>query len=134
MPNLFKLKLQIVYAPNFLSLIQTPPRNSWKAISSELSGSGSRSKSVISNGTPRSASPSSFPGSQLTNGGTFPSPTVIAKNLDWGLSAENFNSSLVPENDDDAANPLIYPYERLKVTSDEPVSDIDLTRREVNLQ
>ncbi|XP_048504657.1 villin-1 isoform X3 [Beta vulgaris subsp. vulgaris] len=128
--NSFERKLTLLMEEK---KFETPPRNSWKAISSELSGSGSRSKSVISNGTPRSASPSSFPGSQLTNGGTFPSPTVIAKNLDWGLSAENFNSSLVPENDDDTANPLIYPYERLKVTSDEPVSDIDLTRREAYL-
>ncbi|GAB2233783.1 hypothetical protein Droror1_Dr00003012 [Drosera rotundifolia] len=35
--------------------------------------------------------------------------------------------------DDDDANSLIYPYERLKVTSTDPVADIDITKREAYL-
>lgn len=48
--------------------------------------------------------------------------------------ADGADLSLVAENDDDDdANLLKYPYERLTLTSDEPVSDIDLTKREVIL-
>lgn len=54
--------------------------------------------------------------------------------LDAGLSAESVSYSLVAENDGDNDDMLNYPYECLKVTSDEPVSDIDVTKREVNLK
>ncbi|KAL2898696.1 Villin-1 [Bienertia sinuspersici] len=104
-----------------VSKSHTPPRNAWRAYSSEPSWSGSRSKSVSSNGTPRSASRS--PSSSLN---------IDFRKLDAGLSAENVSLSLVSENENDDADMLMYPYERLKVTSDDPVSDIDVTKREAN--
>ncbi|XP_021720685.1 villin-1-like isoform X1 [Chenopodium quinoa] len=148
--NSFERKLALLRGEKKL---ETPPRSSCRAHSSEYSRSGSRSKSVSCNGVPRSASPSSFSKSHLisSNGGAFSSPDVIAKKLfseqsanhsstvdfhklDSGNSAETVSSSLVAENDDDDdSNLLIYPYERLMLTSDEPVSDIDVTKREAYL-
>lgn len=60
------------------------------------------------------------------------------RKLDSNVPAENVSLSLDAENDDyddddDDANLLIYPYERLKVASNEPVSGIDVTKREVIL-
>lgn len=147
--NSFERKLALLKGEEKL---ETPPRNSFRPYSSEHSRSGSRSKSVSSNEVQRSASPMSFKGSQLasSDGGTFSSPTakrlpsessmnhsitVYFHKLDSGHSghsAENVNLSLVAENDDDA-NLLIYPYERLKLASDAPVSDIDVTKREAYL-
>ncbi|XP_021864178.2 villin-1 isoform X3 [Spinacia oleracea] len=139
--NSFERKLALLRGEKKL---ETPPRNSSRTYSSEYYQSGSRSKSVSSTGMPRSASPS-LSGSQLASSTAIAkkllseqpvnhSSTVDFHKLESRNPADGADLSLVAENDDDDdANLLKYPYERLTLTSDEPVSDIDLTKREAYL-
>ncbi|KAK4779797.1 hypothetical protein SAY87_015903 [Trapa incisa] len=103
----------------------------------------SRSNSVSSNGSGRSASPLfDIPSSYNRR---FSTPTPIVKNLfpEYSTATKNPGSpEAQPRTSSgsnisdqahwsaEADNLIIYPYERLKVTSDDPVIDIDVTRRE----
>ncbi|GAB2223954.1 hypothetical protein Droror1_Dr00004699 [Drosera rotundifolia] len=50
---------------------------------------------------------------------------------DSSPSSEDIGSMDIDKNCNDDANSLIYPYERLKVTSFDHVTDIDITKREM---
>ncbi|PKI31867.1 hypothetical protein CRG98_047753, partial [Punica granatum] len=142
--NSFERKLAILKGG--IQPSEAPTRNSWKRHSRGATPDSSRSSSVSSNGHGRSGSP--LPNFRSSYDWRFSSPTPIARKLfsefspangipgspeaQLGTPAENINPIQIEES---AAveNLLIYPYERLKVTSDDPVEDIDVTRREAYL-
>ncbi|KAK7387220.1 hypothetical protein VNO78_27824 [Psophocarpus tetragonolobus] len=128
-----------------------------KASSRDSTPNGHRSFSAFSNGRGRSSSPvPSSAGSdlRLSADRLLPSSTPVVKKLFEGspanssaektmslsgspateLSSSNETASLSQKNRNvDAENTVIYPYERLRVVSANPVTGIDLTKREVYL-
>lgn len=152
--NSFERKLAILSGKG--QKLEAPLRSSLKVYSKETTPNGSRRESVGSLG--RSPSPSSgVSGSNLKsiNNRRFSSPTPISRKLLSGSSPDVLNAdkalvstsstavvqSLPSENagpqqvDQSQADAdlLIYPYERLKVTSNDPATGIDLTKREAYL-
>ncbi|GLT52033.1 hypothetical protein SLA2020_253960 [Shorea laevis] len=119
---------------------QTPVRNSWKSSSTP---ERSRSKSGSANGWKRSVSPASTLSSsnlRSPDNQNVSSPTPVARKL--FSTSPSYQGSPVPElnslNQVDASetsviSSLIFPYERLKVVSSDPVTDIDVTKREAYL-
>ncbi|KAK7301767.1 hypothetical protein RJT34_12642 [Clitoria ternatea] len=118
---------------------------------------GHRSFSVFSNGRGRSPSPiPSSAGSDLRQSSDrrLSSPTLVVKKLFEGSPPHNSAEQTIPESDSpatelsssnepanftqkdrnaDGENLVVYPYERLRVVSANPVTGIDLTKREVYL-
>ncbi|XWS71583.1 hypothetical protein CRYUN_Cryun03dG0150300 [Craigia yunnanensis] len=123
-------------------------RNARKAYSREATPDGSISRSGSSNGWERSVSPASIiSGSHLkfSDNHNVSSPTPVVRKLFTGsspyqdspvvqpsspLSNENSNQIDASET---IANSLIYHYQRLTVASTDPVSGIDVTKREAYL-
>ncbi|XP_061959519.1 villin-1 isoform X1 [Populus nigra] len=119
---------------------------SWKASSKETTPDGLRSKSVSSNGR-NSTSPVSSASVTHFNSSTnyqISSPAPTARKLFPGspfhdsagspkAEAESPSQAAVlaqVDGNDASENSVIYPYERLKVNSSDPVTDIDVTKRE----
>ncbi|XVF19874.1 hypothetical protein REPUB_Repub11eG0148600 [Reevesia pubescens] len=133
--------------PNNL-LFMPPARNARKAYSRGATPDGSRSRSGSSNGWERSVSPaSSISGSFLkfSDNHNVSSPTPVARKLFTGSSpyqdspvveasspSTNEKSNQIDASET-SANSLIYPYQRLTVMSADPVSGIDVTKREAYL-
>ncbi|XP_035550361.1 villin-1-like [Juglans regia] len=127
--------------------LEVSRRNSWKAYSRETTPDSSRSQSVISNGQGSSASPAtrvSGSNSMSSSNHLFSRPAPIARKLFSGSSlhgspeAEQRSPSqsasyIQVDGSGDCVNFLIYPYERLKVMSNDPVADINVTKREAYL-
>ncbi|XP_039041546.1 LOW QUALITY PROTEIN: villin-1-like [Hibiscus syriacus] len=123
-----------------------PSRNKLKPRSREATPDGLRSRSTSSNGWERSFSPAST-GSHLkfSDNHNVSSPTPVARKLftesslyqDSPVVESSFPSINENSNQIDASetsvNSLIYPYQRLTVSSTEPVSGIDVTKREAYL-
>ncbi|XP_022755879.1 villin-1 isoform X2 [Durio zibethinus] len=120
-----------------------PTRNAPKA-----TPDGSRSRSGSSNGWEKSVSPaSSISGSHLkfSDNHNASSPTPVVRKLFTGSSpyqdspVVEQSTPLMNENSNQidaseiSANSIIYPYQRLTVVSTDPVSDIDVTKREAYL-
>uniref|UniRef100_A0A803PVE4 HP domain-containing protein n=1 Tax=Cannabis sativa TaxID=3483 RepID=A0A803PVE4_CANSA len=132
--------------------VEAPLRTSWKSYSRESTPNGLRSRSVSSNGQGRSPSPApngsssnwkspvSRPQSTSTptarelfsesprSGSSPGSPTE-----DTRSSIENSYSQANETEAENNINLIIYPYERLKVVSSDPVPGIDVTKREAYL-
>ncbi|KAL9371554.1 hypothetical protein Peur_036694 [Populus x canadensis] len=119
---------------------------SWKASSKETTPDGLRSKSVSSNGR-NSTSPVSSASVTHFNSSTnyqISTPAPTARKLFPGspfhdsagspkAEAESPSQAAVlaqVDGNDASENSVIYPYERLKVNSSDPVTDIDVTKRE----
>nr|XP_034896606.1 villin-1 isoform X1 [Populus alba] len=122
---------------------------SWKASSKETTPDSLRSKSVSSNGR-NSTSPVSSASVTHFNSPTnyqISTPAPTARKLFPGspfhdsagspkAEAESPSQAAVlaqVDGNDASENSVIYPYERLKVNSSDPVTDIDVTKREVYL-
>ncbi|GAB2285735.1 actin filament capping [Dionaea muscipula] len=150
--NTFERKLALLRGEKDRILGGSVP-NSLRTYSPEIISSGTRRMPITSNETARSVSPaSSVSGSKpyyYSNGGLgCPSPTTPAvKNL-FSSSSQNHKGADRPLTDsspstkeigfldidkDDQIHSLVYPYERLKVASSDPVTDIDVTKREAYL-
>ncbi|TKY47120.1 Villin-1 protein [Spatholobus suberectus] len=132
-------------------------RTPLKAKSRDSTPNGHRSISVFSNGRGRSSSPiPSGAGSDRRQSGDrlLPSSTSVVKRLFEGSPAHGSAEKTTPQSDSpatelsssnetasftqkdrnmDGENSVIYPYERLRMVSANPVTGIDLTRREVYL-
>lgn len=119
---------------------------SWKASSKETTPDGLRTKSVSSNGR-NSTSPVSSASVTHFNSSTncqISTPAPTARKLFPGspfhdsagspkAEAESPSQAAVlsqVDGNDASENSVIYPYERLKVNSSDPVTDIDVTKRE----
>ncbi|KAK9280361.1 hypothetical protein L1049_014050 [Liquidambar formosana] len=130
--------------------IDSPTRNSWKAGSRETTPDGLRSKSVSSNGLGRSISPASSifsPNSKSFESRRLSSPTSIGGKLFSGSTPNGSADSPAVEASSPSGNVgltqidrceadvnlLIFPYERLKVKSNDPATGIDVTKREAYL-
>ncbi|KAG7949492.1 hypothetical protein I3843_13G065300 [Carya illinoinensis] len=127
--------------------LEVSRRNSWKAYSRETTPDSSRSQSVSSNGQGRSVSPASMvsgSNSMSSSNHLFSRPAPIARKLFSGSSlhgspaAEQRSPSqsasyIQVDGSGDCVNFLIYPYERLKVMSNDPVAGINVTKREAYL-
>ncbi|GAB4859960.1 actin filament capping [Ancistrocladus abbreviatus] len=149
--NSFERKLALLRGKT--DKLEAPTRNSWRTYSPELKSNGSRRASISSNGTARSVSPaSSASGSQFSsqNIRRLSSPIPFIKPMLSGSSpyhsgsgfsttdpshAGGTNCSQIggDDDDDDDASSLIYPYERVKAASSDPVKGIDITKRETYL-
>ncbi|CAK9157135.1 unnamed protein product, partial [Ilex paraguariensis] len=121
-------------------------RSSWKAHSLETTPD-ERSRSLSVNGLGRSSSPASrFSDSHSSDNHHLSSPTPIPRHLFSGSSPDSVNAGSVAnvpsapsgnaaivqvDQSEANINVLIYPYERLKVGSTDPVTGIDITKREV---
>ncbi|XP_021278975.1 villin-1 isoform X1 [Herrania umbratica] len=125
-----------------------PARNVRKAYSREATPDGQRSRSGSSNGWERSVSPaSSRSGSHLkfSDNHNVSSPTPVVRKLFTGSSPYQDSPVVKPSSpstkensvqidaSETSANSLIYPYQRLTVVSTDPVSGIDVTKREAYL-
>lgn len=139
--------------------IEVPLRNSWKACSTENTPDSLRSRSVSSNGLRRSASSAfSVSGSNLKSSDNHQISSVspIARSLFSGSYPDHDSAdgspvpprptAVVPSSPSENVgldqingvkidvNLLIFPYERLKVVADDPVTTgIDVTKREAYL-
>ncbi|KAG5515121.1 hypothetical protein RHGRI_036230 [Rhododendron griersonianum] len=143
--NSFERKLAILNGR--AKKMEAPLGGSWKAYSMETTPNSYRSRSVGPNGVARSISPaSSVLGSRLKSSDNrrFSSPPPIPAKLFSGSSpdlgdtakgphAPSINTSPQVHESQDGPNLNIYPYERLKVVSSDPVTGIDVTRRETYL-
>ncbi|GMP89647.1 hypothetical protein CsSME_00041129 [Camellia sinensis var. sinensis] len=140
--NSFERKLAILKGE--AQKMEANLRRSWKAYSMETAANGVRSQSVGPNGLARGSSPASgVLGSTVKSSYNrrFSSPPPITPKLFSG-SSPNLGDpdgslvSTVPSGNagiHDGVNLLIYPYERLKVVSNDPVTGIDVTKREAYL-
>ncbi|KAA8549393.1 hypothetical protein F0562_001077 [Nyssa sinensis] len=135
--NSFERKLAILKGK--AKNMEAPLRSSWKAYSMESTPDGSRSRSVGPNGLGRSSSPaSSVSGSSFKSSDyrRFSSPTPITKNF-FSAELPSPSSGVVGilqfDQSEADVNLLIYPYERLKVVSNDPVTGINVTKREAYL-
>ncbi|KAK2969183.1 hypothetical protein RJ640_025896, partial [Escallonia rubra] len=151
--NSFERKLAILQGAS--QKIEAPLRSSWKVCSPETTTNGLRSQSVGPNGQGKGSSRSSnLSGSSLNpiNHGRFSSPTPVTRKLFPELSPDVDESdvsttsavltqstlaedagSLQADQSPTDENLLIYPYELLKVPSDDRVAGIDVTKRETYL-
>ncbi|XP_058198853.1 villin-1 [Rhododendron vialii] len=143
--NSFERKLAILNGR--AKKMEAPLGGSWKAYSMETTPNSYRSQSVGPNGVARSISPtSSVLGSRLKSSDNrrFSSPPPIPAKLFSGSSpdlgdtakgphAPSINTSPQVHESQDGPNLNIYPYDRLKVVSSDPVTGIDVTRRETYL-
>ncbi|XVF05346.1 hypothetical protein REPUB_Repub05bG0164200 [Reevesia pubescens] len=144
--NSFERKLVILKGKT--SSATAPARSARKAYSRGATPDGSRSRSGSSNGWERSVSPaSSISGSYLkfSDNHNSSSPTPVVRKLFTGSSPYQDSPVVEPSspstnenaNQTDAtetsAISLIYPYQRLTVVTTDPVSGIDVTKREAYL-
>ncbi|CAK7331256.1 unnamed protein product [Dovyalis caffra] len=144
--NSFERKLAILKGKK--QNLESHIRNSWKASSMETTPKGLRSKSVSSNGKRSSSSPVSSASVSHFNSLTnylISTPTPAARKLFPGSPFADGAGSPKAELDSPSQTPdlvqvdrnnaredsLIYPYERLKVNSSDPVTGINVTKREV---
>lgn len=145
--NSFERKLAILKGKK--QNLEVPTRNSWSASSWETTPDGLRSNSVSSNGRGNSLSTTSgVSGSNFKSSSNhlFSSQTPVARKLfsespSHGSAGSSTAGSTSSQNANlgqvDVSNPnvnsLIYSYMRLRVDSSDPVTDIDLTKREAYL-
>lgn len=145
--NSFERRLAIIKGKK--QNLEVHTSKSWKASSKETTPDGLRSKSVSSNGR-NSTSPVSSASVTHFNSPTnyqISTPAPTARKLFPGspfhdsagspkAEAESPSQAAVlaqVDGNDASENSVIYPYERLKVNSSDPVTDIDVTKREVYL-
>ncbi|CAI9106955.1 OLC1v1006207C1 [Oldenlandia corymbosa var. corymbosa] len=146
--NSFERKLAILKGKT--QKLEVTLRSSWKAYSIENGSADSKSQSNGRNGRRQSSSPvSSFSGLNLKYSDVrrLSSPPSVTTNFLPGspdqnaagsadgvskLSPQSTGPSSLDENESDA-NLVVHPYDRLVVVSNNPVTDIDITRREVPL-
>lgn len=136
--NSFERKLAILRGNS--EKMEAPLRSSWKAYSVENTPNGPRSSSVGPKGITKSSSPGDL-GSRFSSPPPIPrklfsesSPDLSDKALNGttqSVPSDNKGIIEIPQNHEGVS--LIYPYERLKVLSDDPVTDIDVTKREAYL-
>ncbi|CAA7051984.1 unnamed protein product [Microthlaspi erraticum] len=123
--------------------------SSWRSHSKENASRDLRSRSVSSNGTERGVSPSSSVSSAQDRKSSSNSTPVVKNLFSETLSVDTSNGSareasssntdISKENQlgginlDLSLESLAYSYEQLRVDSQEPVKDIDATRREAYL-
>uniref|UniRef100_A0A5B7BTK7 Putative villin-1 isoform X1 n=1 Tax=Davidia involucrata TaxID=16924 RepID=A0A5B7BTK7_DAVIN len=134
--NSFERKLAILKGK--AQKLEAPQRSSWKAYSMETTPNGLRSRSVGPNGLGRSSSPASnVSGSSFKSSDNrrFSSPMPIRNLFSVEVPSPSSGNAGVLQFDQREAdvNLLIYPYERLKVVSNDPVTGIDVTKREAYL-
>ncbi|XP_012067717.1 villin-1 isoform X2 [Jatropha curcas] len=142
--NSFERKLAILKGKK--QNLEVPVRSSRKASSRGTTPDGFKSNSVSSNGRGNGLSTSSSVSgsdSKSSSNHLFPSPTPVTRKLfpespSNGLPAAEAsspgNANLVQVGDSsNNVNSVIYPYERLKLNSSDPVTDIDATKREAYL-
>ncbi|KAJ1384205.1 Villin/Gelsolin [Sesbania bispinosa] len=154
--NSFERKLAILKGKS--KILEGHNRIPLKANSLDSTPNGHRSYSVISNGRGRSSSPvPSSAGSDRRQSGAhqlLSSPTPVVKKLFEESPANSSAEQTIPLSDSpatelrssnetasftqkdrnvDGENLVTYPYERLRVVSANPVTGIDLTRREIYL-
>ncbi|XAR60727.1 hypothetical protein NMG60_11034210 [Bertholletia excelsa] len=154
--NSFERKLAILKGK--AQKMEAPLRSSWKACSMETTSDSLRRRSVGPNGLGTSSSPASgilHLGIQSSGNRRYSSPPPVTRKLFLGSSPvpSATNGSVIsttPEvkvqsdpsgnagvlQADQSANVenlLIYPYERIKVVSNDPVTGIDITKREAYL-
>lgn len=143
--NTFERKLAILNGR--AKKMEAPLGGSWKAYSMEITPNSNRSRSVGPNGVARSTSPaSSVLGSRVKSSDNrrFSSPPPIPTKLFSGSSpdlgdtakgphAPSVNTGQQVHQIQDGLNVVIYPHERLTVVSSDPVTGIDVTRRETYL-
>ncbi|GFZ01612.1 villin-like 1 [Actinidia rufa] len=154
--NSFERKLAIIKGG--AKKMEAPLRSSWKAYSMETTPNSLRSRSVGPNGLARSKSPASnVLGSNFkpSDDRRFSSPPPMTKKLFSGSSPDLSDTdgslistgiaakgpsapsrnAVIPQfnQSGDGVNLLIYPYDRLKVVSSDPLTGIDVTKREAYL-
>ncbi|XP_059660858.1 villin-1 isoform X2 [Cornus florida] len=154
--NSFERKLAILKGK--AQKMEAPLRSSRRAYSLETTPESLRSRSVTPNGIGRSLSPASgVSGASFRSSDTrrFSSPTPTTRTLFSGYSPDLDNADgllvstgsvekvpmrnsekagiLLDKQTENGVNLLIYPYERLKVISNDPVTGIDVTKREAYL-
>ncbi|XP_065879796.1 villin-1 isoform X2 [Euphorbia lathyris] len=140
--NSFERKLAIVKG-NKQSL-EVPTRKSWKASSRDSTPDGLRRNSVSPNGRGRSVShPSGVSGSysKSSNKHHFSSLPPTARKLfssphgsNGSQASSQGDANLLQVNPIDTnPNSLVYPFVRLRLDSSDPVTDIDVTKREAYL-
>ncbi|RDY13488.1 Villin-1, partial [Mucuna pruriens] len=153
--NSFERKLAILKGKQ--KILEGHNRTPLKANSRDSTPNGHRSISVFSNGRGRSSSPvPSSAGSDLRQSSDrlLSSPTPVVKKLFEGSPAHGGAEKTMPQSGSpaternssnettsftqkdrnmDGENLVTYPYERLRVVSANPVTGIDLTKREVYL-
>ncbi|XP_015873827.3 villin-1 [Ziziphus jujuba] len=142
--NSFERKLALLKGKP--KTLEAPVRNSRKTYSRETTPDGVRSKPVNSNGWGRSISPASGVSSptpplarELFSGSSpLSTPDGSLKSresprIDEKSSPSKNGGFIQADGSEAAINLLIYPYERLKVVSKDPVTGIDVTKREAYL-
>ncbi|KAI4306619.1 hypothetical protein L6164_029880 [Bauhinia variegata] len=152
--NSFERKLSILKGNS--QTLEGQNRTSWKLNSKDTTPNGP-SNSVTSNGRRRSSSPAPrAPGTDFRSSGDrrLSSPAPVPRKLFQGSPASNTPGESVSstgspvieprsssettglaqsDKNGDNGNLLVYPYELLKVISRDPVTSIDVTKREVYL-
>ncbi|KAJ6691914.1 VILLIN-1 [Salix purpurea] len=142
--NSFERKLAILKGKK--QNLEVHTGKSWKGSSKESTPDGLRSKSVSSNGRSSSSPVTSASVTHFNSSTNFQisTPTPTARKLFPGspfhdsagspkAEAESpFQAAVLDQADgnDASENSVIYPYERLKVNSSDPATDIDVTKRE----
>ncbi|XP_052185182.1 villin-1 isoform X2 [Diospyros lotus] len=141
--NSFERKLAILKGQ--AQKIEAPLRSAWKAYSIDTNPDSVRSQSVGPNERARSSSPASSilgSSSKSSDYRRFSSPPAITKKLFSGYSSdlvEAANGLSAPSGNKGMQRVhqpqecITYPYERLKVVSSDPVTGIDVTKREAYL-
>ncbi|XP_057428977.1 villin-1 [Lotus japonicus] len=153
--NSFEKKLAILKGES--KILEGHSRIALKANSRDSTPNGPRSYSVMFNGRGRSSSPvPSSAGSDFRQSGDrlLSSPSPVVKKLFDGSPANSSAEQTLPQADSpatelsssneresftqkdrnvDGENLLVYPYEHLRVVSANPVTGIDITRRETYL-
>ncbi|KAG9142016.1 hypothetical protein Leryth_009373 [Lithospermum erythrorhizon] len=140
--NSFERKLAILKGKP--EKLEAPLRSSWKAYSAEATSNSSRSVNGVKSVSP--AIDSNGSASRSSEMRRVSSPAPISRNGLAGISVHDRGSGTkyqesTPQsadklqNDHNELDPNlpVYPYERLKVMSDDPVVDMDSTRREAYL-
>ncbi|KAJ6716039.1 VILLIN-1 [Salix koriyanagi] len=142
--NSFERKLAILKGKK--QNLEVHTGKSWKGSSKESTPDGLRSKSVSSNGRSSSSPVTSASVTHFNSSTNFQisTPTPTARKLFPGspfhdsagspkAEAESPSQAAVldqADGNDASENSVIYPYERLKVNSSDPATDIDVTKRE----
>ncbi|KAJ8749772.1 hypothetical protein K2173_012323 [Erythroxylum novogranatense] len=144
--NSFERKLAILKGNKKFQEVSV--RNSWKTSPRSSTQDGFRSMSVVSNGSGSSISPMSSVPSTNSNSSqnhllTSSTPTLRtlftgppnhgSSGLPTARESSQFARSLQDDGTDATVNSLIYPFERLRMDSKDPVTNIDVTKREAYL-
>ncbi|KAL6967660.1 actin filament capping, variant 2 [Sarracenia purpurea var. burkii] len=148
--NSFERKLAILKGR--AQKMEAPLQSSWKAYSMAATPNGLRSQSIGLNGLARSINPTTsvlVSTSKSSDNHRLSSPLPLTRKLFSGPSPNHGDidgsSVEVPSapsrnmgipldhQSQDGVNLLIYPYEQLKAASSDPVTGIDVTKREAYL-